>query len=251
MARQAYNAWLITSGSGLVPPLSFDITNALGQALTMPNLITSLSPGSVATSGVQFPFPGTTPAPTTHAPTTAAPTTTHATTTTTTAAPTTTHATAAPTTTAATTTPATGLVVYGDSLSSPWADYSWSVTNNFAATNFVYSGTKSIQTQVTAAWGGLYLHNPNGWGLSTYQTLAFHIYPTVAGVQFTVGFYGKVNGTSGTGLGSASLGSLSAGAWITESFTLATYKGTATQFDGFFIQTNVATTFNVDYITLQ
>lgn len=50
-------------------------------------------------------------------------------------------------------------VVYGDSLSANWADYSFPRgVANFAATSFVRAGSKSIAVSATQNQG-LYLHN--------------------------------------------------------------------------------------------
>ncbi len=54
--------------------------------------------------------------------------------------------------------------VYQDSLVNGWRDWSWGTTRNFANTNPVQAGTRSIAISYNRAWGGLYLYNP---GVST------------------------------------------------------------------------------------
>ena len=78
---------------------------------------------------------------------------------------------------------ASDLAVYTDSLTSGWANWSWSTTVNLAATSPVHSGGDSIAVTYTAAWGGLYLHaSPNLDG-TAYSTLRFFIHGGSAGGQ--------------------------------------------------------------------
>jgi len=49
-------------------------------------------------------------------------------------------------------------LVYGDAPAAGWENWSWDVAVNFAATNQVYAGTKSIQIEA-GSWGALSLHH--------------------------------------------------------------------------------------------
>lgn len=68
------------------------------------------------------------------------------------------------------------LSIYGDSLGSGWADWSWNTTVNFAAASPVHSGSKSLAATYTAAWAGLYLAAGPAVDSSPYDTLQFWIY---------------------------------------------------------------------------
>ncbi|HTR81122.1 MAG TPA: glycosyl hydrolase family 18 protein [Bacteroidota bacterium] len=79
------------------------------------------------------------------------------------------------------------LVVYDDSLHSPWINTSWSATITFGSTDQKNSGSSSIKV-VQSAWGGLRLHN-GSWGAPVSVNTS-----TTSSVQFAV--YGGTNGVS-------------------------------------------------------
>jgi PKD repeat protein len=79
---------------------------------------------------------------------------------------------------------AADLTIYDDSLSSGWADWSWSITRNFTNGSPVHSGTKSVSVVFTSGWAGFSLHantpaNMNGYGWE----LRFWIYGNATGNQ--------------------------------------------------------------------
>ncbi len=75
---------------------------------------------------------------------------------------------------------------FDDALTSGWASWSWGAALNFAITNPVYSGTKSISFVATAAWAGLDLHNDAGVDTTPYTKLHFALKATGAGQKYTV-----------------------------------------------------------------
>lgn len=75
--------------------------------------------------------------------------------------------------------PTTDTLVYADALATPWADWSWSATRNFAATRPVQSGGRSIRVDF-GAWGGLSLQHPQGIPLSATATARLWVHAPVA-----------------------------------------------------------------------
>jgi len=79
------------------------------------------------------------------------------------------------------------LLIYTDSLQSPWIDASWGATNNFAYTIAPYQGTRSIRS-VLSAWGGFSLLHGN-WGSeididpNLYSSLQFAINKSSGGTD--------------------------------------------------------------------
>ena len=78
---------------------------------------------------------------------------------------------------------ADNLVVYGDSISAGWANYSWSATVNPAATAPVHAGTHSMSVKLTGAWGALYLGAVPTADMTGYNRLTFWINGGAAGGQ--------------------------------------------------------------------
>jgi hypothetical protein len=76
--------------------------------------------------------------------------------------------------------------VYSDTLAPGWTNWSWDSTVDFGAASPVYSGTNAIAWTVTAAWGGLYLHNDVGVPSSPFVTLSFALRATQAGQRVSV-----------------------------------------------------------------
>lgn len=68
--------------------------------------------------------------------------------------------------------------VYGDTLAAGWENWSWEAALNFAATNQVYAGTKSIQIDA-GSWGALSLHHP-GIDTAPYDYLSFALRQSAA-----------------------------------------------------------------------
>jgi expansin (peptidoglycan-binding protein) len=53
--RQPWGAFVVTSASGLVPPLDVRLTDVHGQVLVLDDIVTSLQPGASFESAAQFP----------------------------------------------------------------------------------------------------------------------------------------------------------------------------------------------------
>jgi hypothetical protein len=72
--------------------------------------------------------------------------------------------------------------IYTDALGTGWENWSWSSTQNFADTSFVFQGTNSIKNTYTAAFGGLFLHNA-GVDTTGKTSLSFAINGGASGGQ--------------------------------------------------------------------
>jgi len=68
--------------------------------------------------------------------------------------------------------PSRSLVVYDDALPAGWENWSWNTTVNFAATDYVTSGTYSMSASF-GPWGGLFLHCP-AFAVDNYSYLEFY-----------------------------------------------------------------------------
>ena len=64
--------------------------------------------------------------------------------------------------------------IYTDSLQNGWADWSWSVNNNFNNTAVIHSGSKSISVTLTGTWGAFSLDHAN-LPSGNYSNLTFWI----------------------------------------------------------------------------
>lgn len=72
--------------------------------------------------------------------------------------------------------------IYDDALVNDWANWSWDTQSDFAATSPVKVGTRATKVTYSAAWGGLYLHNP-GVSLTGATHLQFWIHGGTTGNQ--------------------------------------------------------------------
>lgn len=63
--------------------------------------------------------------------------------------------------------------LYGDSLSSGWANWSWGSSINFDNSNPAFNSSRSIAFTPYSAWGGLYLHNDQAINTTPYSN--FHL----------------------------------------------------------------------------
>lgn len=79
------------------------------------------------------------------------------------------------------------LVIYTESLASPWMNNSWSANVTYGSTEQAYAGSSSIKTVLTAAWGAFSVHYGN-WGSTGVNTSSF------TSVDFAV--YGATSGTN-------------------------------------------------------
>lgn len=79
----------------------------------------------------------------------------------------------------------TTLDIYSDARAAGWENWSWNATVNFAATNKVYSGTRSASVTVNEPWGALYLHH-DGVDTTPYYYLEFYVYQATAAQQLII-----------------------------------------------------------------
>ncbi|MBI1279889.1 MAG: family 16 glycosylhydrolase [Anaerolineaceae bacterium] len=80
------------------------------------------------------------------------------------------------------------LTIYGDNLTSGWANWSWSTTINFAATTPIHGGSSSLSAKYDAAWAGVYLRSNQAVGAG-YDTLRFWINGGTGNQLISVSFY--------------------------------------------------------------
>lgn len=155
----AHSSEVAISSSGTPAPTS----TALPPTATATR--TSAPPTATAT---RTPAPPTATATRTPAPGTA----------TATAVPPTATRTPAPVTATATTQPGgSTTVIYADSPTSGWVNWSWNSQIDFASTRKVYSGTKSIGVTYQQAWAGLYAHNDKAASTTGRTKLRFWVHP--------------------------------------------------------------------------
>lgn len=106
------------------------------------------------------------------------------------------------------------LVVYGDSLSAGWADWSWSAANNFANASPALGGSGDSIAVTLTGWGGLSLHAPSPVATAPYSAVHFYIYGGSGGTHLT--FYTQ----SSDGGGNSTQLNLAAPAALWTPFTL-------------------------------
>ncbi len=94
--------------------------------------------------------------------------------------------------------------IYTDSLSSGWADWSWSTMVNWSSTAYVHSGKHSVAFTYTTGWDGLSLHANNPVQTSPYDLLRFWINGGSAGSQKLDVYVEYPGGGSGSQLNVAS-----------------------------------------------
>ncbi len=110
-------------------------------------------------------------------------------------------------------------MVYGDSLTSPWIDASWSAAVNYSNTSPVFSGIYSAAV-TASAWGALSMHYGT-WGSGTlnpadYDTLQFEVYaPSSATIDV------NLEDDNGSTFPKVSLGSIPANQWIPVSVAMS------------------------------
>lgn len=82
--------------------------------------------------------------------------------------------------------PAADLVVYHDSLSPDWSNWSWNTTVNLANNSPTYGSSQaSISARFDAAWAGLYLHTDSALGSDQYKSVRFAIHGGAGGQALT------------------------------------------------------------------
>lgn len=82
--------------------------------------------------------------------------------------------------------PTANTLLYGDTLSAGWNDWSWSSTRDYANATPVKVGTRSLKANY-AGWGALSLQHPSGIPVSATSTVRFWAYsPVTAPLQIYV-----------------------------------------------------------------
>lgn len=76
--------------------------------------------------------------------------------------------------------------VYTDALQTDWADWSWSVANNFANTTPVRVGSRSLSVNYSSAWSGLSLRKGTAHPSNNLTEVRFWVYAASA---LTLNFY--------------------------------------------------------------
>ncbi len=66
-------------------------------------------------------------------------------------------------------------VIYGDALESPFQNWSWSTTVDFANSSVVQSGTSAISASHDAAWAGLYLRSVPDTSMAADEEIRFYV----------------------------------------------------------------------------
>jgi hypothetical protein len=82
--------------------------------------------------------------------------------------------------------PVARLTIYDDVLAQGWQSWSWSTLADFANTNPVIQGIRSISYIATEAWSGLDLHNPTGVSTVGYTTLHFSLQASQPGQSYGI-----------------------------------------------------------------
>ena len=75
------------------------------------------------------------------------------------------------------------LVIYADSLSLGWSDWSWNTTINWQDSSNPHSGTHDVSFTFTTAWDGLSVHSDSPVDTTPYDLLSFWINGGAAGGQ--------------------------------------------------------------------
>jgi hypothetical protein len=146
----------------------------------------------------------------------------------------------------------TNLIIYSDSLTNGWLDYSYNVTENYQNTSPVHSGVYSIAETINSAYGGIQLyHSP--FTNTAYDSVSFWINGGASGGQ-QLQMYGNL-GTGPTAQGPRfHLNTLAANTWQQYTVPLSVLGvGNVTNFSGFAIQDAIGSaepTFYLDDIQL-
>ena len=85
------------------------------------------------------------------------------------------------------------LLIYQDSLLSPWTDSSYTSTRDFASTEQIYSGTNSIKI-IHGAWGALAFSNNNDINPTSYSGVGFAVYGGASGLILDVRLRNNIGG---------------------------------------------------------
>ncbi|MGO8836876.1 MAG: alpha-L-arabinofuranosidase [Limisphaerales bacterium] len=135
------------------------------------------------------------------------------------------------------------LVIYADSLTSGWQDWSYAATRNFANTSPVHSGSDSISVTITSAWGAIQLGHVDMTN-TAYAFISFWLNGGASGGQ-QLQMYGllDVGGTNTAQIGRYYLNTPIANTWQQYTVPLSALGvANATNFTGFAIQDSVGST---------
>jgi len=142
----------------------------------------------------------------------------------------------------------TNQAVYTDSLQNGWENWGWADLD-YAHSNTVHSGTRSLRVTMTGAWQAAYLHHA-AFDSSYFTNLTFWIHGGTSGEQL-LKVEGLLNGSAQPGV---NLPALTANTWQQITISLAALGvANRTDFDGFWISDRVGTSkpaFYVDDIAL-
>lgn len=83
--------------------------------------------------------------------------------------------------------PGKSFLIFDDELSGEWQNWSWWATVDFAATDYVSSGTKSLAVTLSP-WGGLQLYTTNGFSTAGYAFLEFYARKSASSPSFRIFF---------------------------------------------------------------
>ncbi len=113
------------------------------------------------------------------------------------------------------------LIVYQESLASPWMNNSWSATVTYGSTEQAYAGTSSIKTVLTSAWGAFSVHY-GAWGsaginANSYQSVDFAVYGATAGTNLSVFF----ENDGGQSFPAVNYGTIAANQWTVISIPMS------------------------------
>lgn len=126
-------------------------------------------------------------------------------------------------------------IIYSDSLSAAWENWSWDSTLNFNATNPISSGTHSLAVTYNQGWAGLYLHSNAPLNAANLQRLQFAVHGGSAGGQaINVVLY---DGAGAAG-GSYALPAPTAGQWAWVSLPLTAFSSVPATLTGIVWQSN-------------
>ncbi|MBA3724440.1 MAG: hypothetical protein H0W89_06175 [Candidatus Levybacteria bacterium] len=86
----------------------------------------------------------------------------------------------------------TDSIIYDESLSNGWQNWSWNSTVDFNALETPKSGAKAIAATMNS-WGGLYLHTDTAIDSTVSEAIIFSLRPTQDGTNFAVLLYDENN----------------------------------------------------------
>ncbi|MDE3057019.1 MAG: T9SS type A sorting domain-containing protein [Bacteroidota bacterium] len=113
------------------------------------------------------------------------------------------------------------LVIFQESLTSPWVNNSWSANVTYGSTDQAYAGSYSIKTALTAAWGAFSVHYGN-WGsagvnTSSYTSVDFAVYGATSGTTLSIFF----ENDGGQKFPAVNYGTIAAGQWTVISIPMS------------------------------